>query len=299
MRSGLSGRFFSRICETDLRWLVIAVTVINFFRLSYSLKYALLNSASQLNAFHDADVDSSHQVMKLGTVSITLGVVFFATCLIEIFGTVSAVTRQLTLIRIYVDLTFLSAVSLAAAGVINAIAYFAFADDIIEECKSLASSGDLGLKSLFRGSPWQTRPIFYSEEARTQCGNAWSNHASSEILSILFFYLIPSTFSYLLAYTYHRQMHAQKIHRRRTIRMEQFVNNSVSLSPVYDSYSDQGSERPKAGNRRAAPLTSPVKGSRWSDSSTVTVSLSPGPPSYSGAGKHFGHYDVQLTGYTE
>lgn len=81
MRSGLPGRFFSRVCESDVRWLVTAVTVINFFRLSYST----------LNAFHDADVDSSHGATKLGTVSITLGVVFFAACLIEIFGFVCAV----------------------------------------------------------------------------------------------------------------------------------------------------------------------------------------------------------------
>ncbi|KAK0205550.1 hypothetical protein DFS33DRAFT_777932 [Desarmillaria ectypa] len=291
MRSRRPGRFFSRIYETDLRWLVISVTVINFGRLSYSM----------LNAFHDADVDSSHKAMKLGTVSITLGVVFFAACLIEIFGAVCAATRQLKLIRIYVDLTFLSAVSLVAAGVINAVAYFAFADDIIEECKSLVSSGTLGIRTLFRGSPWPTQPILYIEDAKTQCGNAWSNHASSKILSILFFYLIPSTFSYLLAYTYRQQTHAQQIRCRRTIRMEHFVNNSVGLSPVDNSYSDHSpsSERPKAGNRRGASLASLAKSSRWSDSSTITVTLSPGPPSYSGAGKLLGRYDVQLTGYAE
>ncbi|KAK0219611.1 hypothetical protein EDD85DRAFT_863863 [Armillaria nabsnona] len=289
MRSGLPGRFFSRVCESDVRWLVAAVTVINFFRLSYSL-----------NAFHDADVDSSHGATKLGTVSITLGVVFFAACLIEIFGFVCAVTRQLALVRIYVNLTFISGVSLAAAGIIDAIAYFAFADDIIEECRSLASSRAFSAESLFRGSPWPTHSILYMENA-TQCGSAWSNHASSEILAILFFYLIPSTLSYLLAYTYHRRTHDQQIRRRRSIRMDRFVNNSVSISPGYNSYSDRspgGPEIPKGANRRGAPLTSLVKGSRWSDSSTVSVSLSPGPPSY-GAGTRFGQYDVHLTGYAE
>ncbi len=135
----------------------------------------------------------------------------------------------------------------------------------------------------------------------TECGNAWSNHASSEILAILFFYLIPSTLSYLLAYTYHRQTHDQQIRRRGSIRMDRFVNNSVSISPGYNSYSDRslaGPEIPKAGNRRGLPLTSLVKGSRWSDSLTVSVSLSPGPPSY-GAGTRFGQYDVHLTGYAE
>ncbi|KAK0194640.1 hypothetical protein F5146DRAFT_446347 [Armillaria mellea] len=284
-----SGRFLSRVCETDVRWLAFAVTLINFFRLSYST----------LNAFHDADVDSSHGATKLGTVSITLGVVFFAACLIEIFGIVCAVTRQLALIRVYVDLTFISGVSLAAAGIIDAIAYFAFADDIIEECQSLATSRVFGPKSLFRGSPWPTHAILYTENA-TQCNKAWSNHASNEILAILFFYLIPSTLSYLLAYTYHRQTHDQQIRRRGSIRMDRFVNNSVSTGPGY-SYSDSspaGPERPKAGNRRGVPFTSPVKGSRWSDSSTVSVSLSPGPPSYR-AGTRFGQYDVQLTGYAE
>ncbi|PBK63732.1 hypothetical protein ARMSODRAFT_1023634 [Armillaria solidipes] len=264
------------------------------------LNYALLNSASQLNAFHDADVDSSHGATKLGTVSITLGVVFFAACLIEIFGFVCAVMRQLALIRVYVNLTFISGVSLAAAGIIDAIAYFAFADCIIEERQSLASSRAFGAKSLFRGSPWPTHSILHMENA-TQCGNAWSNHASNEILAILFFYLIPSTLSYLLAYIYHRQTHDQQIRRRGSIRMGRLVNNSVSISPGYNSYSDRspaGPERPKAGNRRGVPLTSPVKGSRWSDSSTVSVSLSPGPPSY-GAGTRFGQYDVQLTGYAD
>lgn len=290
MRSGRPGRFLSRVFETDVRWLVTAVTLINVFRLSYST----------LNALHDADVDSSHGATKLGTVSITLGVVFFAACLIEIFGIVCAVTRQLALIRIYVNLTFISGVSLAAAGIIDAIAYFAFADDIIGECESLASSRAFSAKSVFRGSPWPTHSILYMENA-TQCGNAWSNHASSEILAILFFYLIPSTLSYLLAYTYHRQTHDQQIRRRGSIRMDRFVNDdSVSTSPG-DSYSDRspaGPERTKAGNRRGVPFSSPVKGSRWSNSSTVSVSLSPGPPSYC-AGTRFGQYDVQLTGYAE
>ncbi|KAG7445264.1 uncharacterized protein BT62DRAFT_186612 [Guyanagaster necrorhizus] len=235
--------------------------------------------------------------MKLGRVSITLGVVFFAACLIEIFGIVSSVTRQLTLVRIYVDLAFLSAVLLAAVGVLDAIAYFAFADDIIEECISLSSRGALDVKSLFRGSAWPRQPILYVEDAQRQCVNAWSKHASSEVLSILFFYLLPSTFSYLLAYTYHRRMPAPRNRRREPIRMERFVNgNSTSQSPVYNTKSDDspsGSERPKKSGGRGVPLASPVKGSRWTDSSTV--SLSPGPPSYGTVGNYFRLHDVQLS----
>lgn len=190
--------FFVKVYEVNWRPVVIALTTIN------TLRFALLAS----NSFHDQVVDLEEHVPNLARISFTLGVMYFSTCLMEAFGLFSSLFPRPCLVRFYTLFSFLSLVVVTSARTISAVGYFVFADDTVAECVSLASSGRMDNRSLFRSDAWHRSynvPI-PAGEAQSQCLLTWNSESVSEILSVIFFSLVPSTICFLVAWTWGRQV---------------------------------------------------------------------------------------------
>lgn len=190
--------FLVRLYELNWRPIVIALTTIN------ALRFALLAS----NAFHDEAVDLQEHFPNLARISFTLGVMYILTCLMESFGLFSSLFPGPCLVRFYTLFSFLSLVVVTSARTIAAVGYFAFADDIVAECVSLASTGRMDSRSLFRSDAWHRRynvpmPV---GEAQSQCLSTWNSESASEILSVIFFSFVPSMISFLVAWTWNRQV---------------------------------------------------------------------------------------------
>jgi hypothetical protein len=131
---------------------------------------------------------------------------YVAAAIIEIFGIVSISTRRLPFIRVYAHLVFVNSIIVMVAAVISAMSYFAFADDLMKECISLATDGRLHTKSIFRGRPWPLQAIsLATAEAQKQCITAWTGESLSQIAAVFIFTLVPCAAYTFLAFTYYRQ----------------------------------------------------------------------------------------------
>ncbi|KAJ3879379.1 hypothetical protein F5051DRAFT_402976 [Lentinula edodes] len=192
--------FFAQVYETDWRKLIIIVASINLIRYFFS---ALLIAFS----FNELEqVDNALHSRKRTAIFATVGLMYVSTGLVEIFGIVSTVMRRLRLIRIYVHLAFGSALAVTITGVLVAFAYFEFAEDVVNQCVSIANKGKIVVKLLYqRNADTLVNPAFSPEDAQRQCFNAWSSESSSQILYVFTFYFLPSAFTSLLVYTYYRQ----------------------------------------------------------------------------------------------
>jgi len=189
---------FTRIYETNWRALVLALSTIN------ALRFALQAN----NSFHDVDVDHDQHLLNLAHVSFTLSVMYTWACVIEVYGVFSSLFPRQCLIRAYTVLSFLSILLVTAAGMINTIAYFMFADDLVKECVALASAGKMDMRSLFRSEAWRTNyanPV-PAGIAQTQCLTTFHSESATQILSVILFSLVPSTVCFLIVWTWGRQV---------------------------------------------------------------------------------------------
>ncbi|KAJ3934331.1 MAG: hypothetical protein NXY57DRAFT_959162 [Lentinula lateritia] len=152
-------------------------------------------------------VDNALHSRKRTAIFATVGLMYVSTGLVEIFGIVSTVMRRLRLIRIYVHLAFGSALAVTITGVLVAFAYFEFAEDVVNQCVSVANRGKIVVVKLLyqRNADTLVNPAISPEDAQRQCFNAWSSESSSQILYVFTFYFLPSAFTSLLVYTYYRQ----------------------------------------------------------------------------------------------
>lgn len=211
------------------------------------------------NSFHDADVDHDQHFLNLARISFTLGVMFSWACIIEIYGVFSSLFPRPCLIHAYTLFALLSVLVVTAAGMISTIGYFMFADDLVAECVTLASTGRMDMRSLFRSDAWRTSygiPI-PAGNAQTQCLETFHSESTTQILSVLLFSLVPSTICFLVVWTWSRQVRdpghvaylgesrfcglgrgvycfggGQRHSGRSAIRMEEY-------SPLYNSYTPQ------------------------------------------------------------
>lgn len=190
--------FFSQVYETNWRKLVIVVASINLIRYFFS---ALLIALS----FKELEtIDDALHSRKRTAIFATVGLMYIGTGLIELFGIVSTAMRRLRLIRIYVHMAFGSVLAVTVTGILVAFAYFEFAEDVVKQCVSIASTGKIVVKLLYRRTP-DKHPITSAQDAQMQCFNAWSSESSTQILYVFVFYFLPSACTCLLMYIYYRQ----------------------------------------------------------------------------------------------
>jgi len=189
---------FAQMYETDWRSLIIIVACINLIRYLFS---ALLIAFS----FHELEnLENASRPSKRTVMFATVGLLYIGTGLIEVCGIVSVALRRLRLIRIYVHMAFASALVVTSTGVLVAFAYFEFAEDVVNQCVSIASTGKIVVKLLYQRTSGKI-PTLSAQDAQTQCYNAWSSESSSQIFYVFAFYFLPSAFTCLLVYAYYRQ----------------------------------------------------------------------------------------------
>ncbi|KIK68392.1 hypothetical protein GYMLUDRAFT_256126 [Collybiopsis luxurians FD-317 M1] len=193
--------FFAQVYETDWRKLIIIVASINLIRYFFS---------ALLVAFSFSEWEQLDELLhsrKRTAMFATVGLMYAGASLTEVFGIVSLVLRRLRLIRIYVHLAFASALVVTGTGILVAFAYFEFAEDVVNQCISIANTGKIVVKLLYqRNLPkGPNHAIFTADDAQMQCYNAWASESSSQILYVFAFYFLPSAFVCLLVYTYYRQ----------------------------------------------------------------------------------------------
>jgi hypothetical protein len=265
--------FVAQVYQANWRNLVIAVAAIN------ALRFLI----SALTAFQDVTFDHAHNVPKLAQSSFALGALYLVTAVIQTFGALSAVLQRLTLIRVYVHLSFVSALLITAAGFVNGLEYFLLAEEIISECVALSVSGSWISKSIFRGK-LRHGQIPSINVAQEQCLTAWSRGSLSQVVAVFAFSLIPAIAFFLLAYAYYRQTtdpaHPASIavtHAGDALRIEAYPN--ARYSPLYNA--PPSNERrasqapPQMRQKQQRPMllqVSPVMHSAYS--------LTPGPPSF-------------------
>ncbi|KAJ7507138.1 hypothetical protein B0H11DRAFT_192491 [Mycena galericulata] len=158
--------------QSNWRMLVLCLATINALRLFFSAS----------GAIDDLKVDLAQNNPALAGVSRTLATIYTIACGIELFGAAGAFLQRRVLIRAYAYLAFLSAALITGAGVVTTAAYFTFADELLRECVALATAGQLGSKSLFRGDPWPSTALS-SSDAQTQCLDVWASESVSQVVS--------------------------------------------------------------------------------------------------------------------
>jgi hypothetical protein len=188
--------FVSQLYKANWKNPIIAVAGLNALRFAFAT----------YNALQDAAIDDMEEAENLTMVSIALGAMYMISSVIEIYGVVSVSMQRLSMIRVYLYLTLLVCLLIIGAGVLNGVAYFTFAEEIVWECVALATDGLASHKSLFRGRPWPSSVFpLRSREARRQCIYAWVHQSWNQVASVFLFSVIPAVIYYVLVYAYYRQ----------------------------------------------------------------------------------------------
>jgi len=124
---------------------------------------------------------------------------------VETFGIVCTLTSRLALVRAYTYLAIASALSATVAGIMNAVIFFGFSHEIIDECSSLATQGRLHLRSTFQGQPWPISRLG-AKKAYILCVAAWTHESSFQAVSLFVCNLLPTGICLFFVYTYYRQV---------------------------------------------------------------------------------------------
>ncbi|KAF5325478.1 hypothetical protein D9619_010066 [Psilocybe cf. subviscida] len=191
-----SPTFVSQLYKASWKNPVIAVAGLNGLRFAFAA----------YNAFEDAMIDDAEGVASLLRVSVALCVMYIVAFLIEVYGIIGLSMQRFSLVRMYLYLAGVASFLAIAAGVLNGVAYFAFAEDLMYECVSLAMEGRAWEKAIFRTRPWP-RSTHHLHEivARRQCMKAWLSQSWAQVASVFLFSLIPAVAHYMMVYTYYMQ----------------------------------------------------------------------------------------------
>jgi len=187
--------FLQKLYKVNWRKVVIAVALLNAIRFFLSAS----------NAFQDAIVDHVDHQYGLAQMSLAICLLYLIVAVIETFGVVCIFTHRLALVRIYTYLAFGSAFLVGVAGVIGAVIFFGFSDEIIGECASLATKGKLHLRSTFQGQPWPIKRLG-AKKAYKLCVAAWAHESSFQAISLFVCTIIPTVICLSIVYTYYRQV---------------------------------------------------------------------------------------------
>jgi len=225
-----SKSFVSQLYKASWKNPIIAVAGLNGLRYAFAAH----------NAFEDAIVDDAEAAENLAKVSIALGVMYSISFLIELYGITGVLLQRLSLVRAYVYLTLLASVLITSAGILNGITYFAFGDDLMLECVSLAVEGRGYEKSIFRNRPWPGSVFAIpAKAARRQCVYAWVHGAYPQVASVFLFSLIPAVIYYVMVHTYYRQTtdpshHANLLRNKRVGTARQASYSQAGYTRVRD-----------------------------------------------------------------
>ncbi|KAI0826177.1 hypothetical protein BC629DRAFT_1453726 [Irpex lacteus] len=234
----------SRVYSASLRPVVVATALITAGWTLFSI-----------GAFEEINVDKAQGFPKFATIAIALGSLYMTVVAIELFGVTAAVMNKLALIRIYSFLSALSALIVIASAFLRVVIHFVFKNDLIDECKKLATGADV----LTRFGLWG--PTIHDkltpDEAEDFCNHWWSRDSFGEIISLIIL-IIVSAFFVSIAFAFNHQVHDPNFQRTREVptRTEEFPDH---YNPPYVSYS-YNTSAPNVAPPRYDPPAGPPPG---------------------------------------
>jgi hypothetical protein len=191
-----SESFVAKLYKASWKNPVIALAGLNGLRYAFSC----------YNAFGDALIDEEEEAEHLFTVSLALSAIYVITFFIQIYGIIGVSLQRLSLVRVYLYLTFFAMLLVTTAAILRGVTYFTLGGELVLECITLALEGRGWQKSLFRGHPWPSSVVPYPEQlAEKQCISAWKHHSLNHIAAVVLFNIIPAMVYYLVVYTYYKQ----------------------------------------------------------------------------------------------
>ncbi|KAG5640608.1 hypothetical protein DXG03_007948, partial [Asterophora parasitica] len=168
--------------------------------------------------FRSFGIDREHNFPHIATLSLALGIMYITvfafsvrappvllstqTDLEQLFGIYSAASQRTPLVRIYTLLTVLAAFIVAAAGLTRIVTHFVWKNDIIAECTTLTTGGQI----IYHGfwGPIKADTLTPSEAA-AWCRRAWDRDSWSDIVGLLILLGLAALFT-ILAFAYQRQL---------------------------------------------------------------------------------------------
>jgi len=217
----VAGRAFGR---TNLRPVVIVSTIC---AIVWSLVWAA-------GAFEDINGDKQNdELKKLVNFDIALGALYVGVAVIEFFGLLGAITRRTPMVRIYVGLSLLVVLIVAAAELLRTVVHFTFKSAIIDECTT-ESTGDRVRTSFgFWGSSSHT---LNADDARDYCNDAYPRTSVSTIIWLLLA-LVLSLFFASTAYAFYRQLLDPTFNRAQRAPSNQVRLDAMNHQPYGGGYS--------------------------------------------------------------
>jgi hypothetical protein len=191
-----SKSFVSQLYKASWKNAVIAIAGLNGLRYAFSC----------YNAFGDAIVDEEEGAQHLFSMSLALSAIYVITFFIQIFGIIGVSLQRLSLVRVYLYLTFFALLLVTTAAILQGVTYFTLGHELVLECITLAMEGRGWQKSLFRGRLWPGSVVPFPEKlAEKQCIFAWKHHSLNHIAAMVLFQVIPAVVYYLVVHTYYKQ----------------------------------------------------------------------------------------------
>jgi len=186
----VAGRAFGR---ANLRPVVIASAI---SAIIWSLVWAG-------GAFEDISGDKQNDDSKvLVNFDIVLGALYSGVAAMELFGIFAAISRRASLARLYVGMSMLVVLLVAAAELLRTVVHFAFKNAIVGECTTLSTNGDNRSGFAFWGG--STR-AFSQQDAQDYCNSAYNRSSFSTIAWLILAVLLTLFFA-STAYAFYRQL---------------------------------------------------------------------------------------------
>jgi len=158
--------------------------------------------ASSIGYFRNYAVDRTQNVPKLVLYSIALGAIYMGVFAIELYGFLSSVANRSSLVRMYAYLSIISALAVAAAGLLDIIVHFMLKQQIIKICSELTNGNELVYYGFF-GPIYHT--VITPSEAAQYCTDSWNHDSWSVVIAFLFTTFLGIVFS-AVAFGYLHQL---------------------------------------------------------------------------------------------
>jgi len=184
--------FVRRVYRASLRPVVASTTAIG----------AIWALASAIGYFRNYSVDRTQNVPKLVLYSIALGAIYMGVFAIELYGFLSSLANRSSLVKIYAYLSILSALAVAAAGLLDIIVHFMLKQQIIGICSELTNGDELVYYGFF-GPVYHT--VITPSEALQYCTDSWNHDSWSVVVAFLFTTFLAIVFS-AIAFGYLHQL---------------------------------------------------------------------------------------------
>ncbi|KAF4579660.1 hypothetical protein EYR40_000163 [Pleurotus pulmonarius] len=227
------------------------------------------NCPKQISAFNDFHVDKHLDFSELAILSYVTAIIYITLCTVELFGSVvNVLPRRLHLIETYTRLVDISAVLVAVAGLTYSGTYLVYKDELVSECAHLNTHDEGLIRSTFRLNPWPTSTANHN--------GGWLHFA--------------------------RQSPFARLRALLPWRTSPKYQRLPSTEPHTNTKRPRDRDHTSLHKLQSVPSLHPIKEAPEAPSPVSPVSpgagLTPGPPSYGGAGHGYNLHNGHLSAFT-